>query len=653
MHVNPRSSAETERSQSAEPPVTRPRTLATEALSVEECDQLIDRLQQGPHEALMSEYLKKKMSKELPHSNNSPEIQKLVDEGKKAEWETILSKPHAVKIHYGKQAQRIREQYPDRFIGSRFVLTRKPIEEGCPIDPHDVQTFRVKGRWCLQGHLDPDLQEKAEQGMLKSPTLSQLGRMTLMQVISSMRWKLQLGDIKGAFLEAGPIESRFRPLYASQPAGGIPGLPSTAVIEVCGNIYGQNDAPSAWFREFTSFACESGWSQSKLDPCLFTLRDPKHEHQLIAVMGVHVDDTALGGDEKHPLFQASLKALKDRFPYRKWRVGEGEFCGSWYQQFPDSSIQMSMKAFAEKIRSINIPKGCKPDTPLNDQQIKVLRAVNGSLNWLASQSRPDLSVQTSFSQQAFPKPTISDYRVANQAIRRARLESDLGITFQPVDPKALTVVCHSDAAWANVGAHTQAGYIIGFTHSDLQQAHEVSWTPACWKSYRLSRAVNSTLAAESQAMSTATGSVEWILLLLSEILDGPLDVRACREVLRKRRPILVTDCKSLYDHLQSPSSPTSIDDRRTSIDIVIIRESVRLMYAHVRWVPTNRMLADAFTKDAGDPTDLLRACIKRSCYQISPEETVLEYQALERDRRVLRRANPNNSRSDADNKTLG
>ena len=173
-----RSSAETERSESVEPRVSRPRTLATEALSVEDCDLLLDVLPQGPHEALMSEYLKKKMFKELPHSNNPPEIQKLVDEGKKAEWETILSKPHAVKIHYGKQAQRIREQYPDRFIGSRFVLTRKPIEEGCPIDPHDIQTFRVKGRWCLQGHLDPDLQAKAEQGMLKSPTLSQLGRMT-------------------------------------------------------------------------------------------------------------------------------------------------------------------------------------------------------------------------------------------------------------------------------------------------------------------------------------------------------------------------------------------------------------------------------------------------------------------------------------------
>ena len=95
--------------------------------------------------------------------------------------------------------------------------------------------------------------------------------------------------------------------------------------------------------------------------------------------------------------------------------------------------------------------------------------------------------------------------------------------------------------------------------------------------------------------------------------------------------------RSLYDHLHSPSSPTSIEDRRTSIDVVIIRESVKQLQAFVRWVPTDRMLADGLTKDSGGPIDLLRACIKRSCYQISPEETVLEYQALERDRRLLDR----------------
>ena len=614
----------------SEPSSTRIRT--SEVLSVQECQEVWQLSQEQTHECMMAEYLRKKMQKEIPHSHNPPALQKKVDEGKRTEWETLLSKPNAIKIHYGRAAQQIRAKHADRFIGSRFVLTRKPLEEGAEIDPNDWNSFTVKGRWCLQGHLDPDLQAKAEEGLLKSPTLSQLGRMTLMQVISSHRWELQLGDIKGAFLEAKPLDSRFKPLYAHQPAGGIPGLHKDAVIEVLGNVYGQNDAPAAWFKEFNTFSQSIGWIQSKLDPCLYTLR---HENKLVGIMGVHVDDTALGGQGE--MFQQAVKKLRERFPYRKWRHKEGEFCGARYRQDESHAIEMEMSAFAEKIRPINVPKGSCPEDHLCPNQIKILRAVNGSLNWLSSQSRPDLAVQTSLSQQAFPHPKILDFRMANQAVRRARLEKNLGIQFKPISPEELRVVCHSDAAFANVGCHTQAGFVIGFTEAKLQLGHEASWTPAAWRSFRLNRAVSSTLGAESQSMSLATGTVEWLLLLLSEILDGPLDIRSCRDMLKVRQPILVTDCKSLYDHLLSPSSPTSIEDRRTSIDVVIIRESCKLMSAFVRWVPTDRMLADALTKDSGDATDLLRACMKRAAYQISPEETVLEYQALEKERRLQRK----------------
>ena len=150
------------------------------------------------------------------------------------------------------------------------------------------------------------------------------------------------------------------------------------MIEVVGNVYGQNDAPAAWFREFNNVVQSPGWTQSKLDPCLYTLR---HEGQL---MGDHVDDTALGGSGE--VFEQSIKQLRTRFPYRKWRVGEGEFCGAWYKQDSNHSISMNKLSFAEKIRPVTVPKNAPPDQLLSDQQIRVLRAVNGSLTWLSSQT---------------------------------------------------------------------------------------------------------------------------------------------------------------------------------------------------------------------------------------------------------------------------
>ena len=178
---------------------------------------------------------------------------------------------------------------------------------------------------------------------------------------------------------------------------------------------------------------------------------------------------------------------------------------------------------------------------------------------------------------------------------------------------------------------------LGFSHVALDEGETVSWTPAVWKSYKLPRAVGSTLAAEAQAMSHATGTVEWTPLLLAEALACTFEVREFAAKLNHIKTLVVTDCKSLYDHLISVSSPTAIEDRRTSIDVVIIRQSIQRTCASVRWTPTDRMLADSLTKDAGDPTDLLRACIRSGTYQISLEETLLEMQALEKQRRLAKK----------------
>ena len=129
------------------------------------------------------------------------------------------------------------------------------------------------------------------------------------------------------------------------------------------------------------------------------------------MLGVHVDDLALGG--VGPLFESSIAALRQRFPFRKWRVRSGEFCGAMYRQEDDGPIHMNMKTSAEKIRHANISKNLSPKSLLEPGQVKALHAINGSVNSLASQSPPDLSVQTSLSQQCFPNPKVKHLRQAN------------------------------------------------------------------------------------------------------------------------------------------------------------------------------------------------------------------------------------------------
>ena len=353
----------------------------------------------------------------------------------------------------------IQKHQANRIMGSRFVIVKKLeeelVENGKAADPNNLSHWRVKARWCLQGHLDPDLSKKASSGQLQSPTLSQMGRTVLFQLMATFRWRLQLGDVKGAFLEAGPLPRCYRPLYARLPAGGIPGIDEDCLIEVLDNVYGQNDAPAAWYKVFNEEVLRAGFERSKFDNCLYWM---KENGKLVGALGAHVDDTATGGSGSK--YTKALEYLRQRFPYRKWRMDAGEFCGAHYQQDPSSmSIKMSRKSFADALRPAHLPQNRKANrhAKLDAEEINVLRGINGSLNWLSTQGRPDRAAQTSISQQSFPEPTVHHLLEANNVIRRAKQFSDLDVTFESIPVDQLHLCFHSDAAWANIGARTQAG----------------------------------------------------------------------------------------------------------------------------------------------------------------------------------------------------
>ena len=149
--------------------------------------------------------------------------------------------------------------------------------------------------------------------------------------------------------------------------------------------------------------------------------------------------------------------------------------------------------------------------------MSALRAVNGALSWLSTQTRPDIAVQTSQSQQCFPRPTIFDLLQANQAVRRARQQSDLRIRVPFIPPNELTLCFWSDAAFANTDElKTQGGWMVGFTSNRMRQGADVPVHCFSWKSHRLPRVVASTMGGEAQAYSTAAGVCEWIALMTAE-----------------------------------------------------------------------------------------------------------------------------------------
>ena len=224
----------------------------------------------------------------------------------------------------------------------------------------------------------------------------------------SLEDALTVGDIKGAFLEADVRQKALsNPVYAELPPGGVPGVETGSLVQVLGNIYGANDAPHEWYCEFNRVALEAGFVRSKFDNCLYLCYG--EDTRLEGILGAHVDDTITGG--VGPCYEKAIERLRARFPFRKWRAGTWEFLGTIYEQNLETfEISFQQQEYAEHIAPIKISKdrAKKPWLPANAQEVSALRAVNGVLSWISTQSRPDLAVQTSMSQQCFPTPKVQD-----------------------------------------------------------------------------------------------------------------------------------------------------------------------------------------------------------------------------------------------------
>ena len=170
--------------------------------------------------------------------------------------------------------------------------------------------------------------------------------------------------------------------------------------------------------------------------------------------------------------------------------------------------------------------------------------------------------------------------------------------------QSMMLLLHVDAS-LNAGGlvGSQGGYICGVTEKSLLEGRDAPWSTMAWRSFKMSRTVPSSLGAEAQAMSVALGFVEWATLFLQELIHGPFDPQGARAVMQERPPVCVVDCKSLYDRLSAVGSPSTLQDKRSAVDVLIIRESVKKTGCVIRWAPTGLQLADGHAREAHDESE--------------------------------------------------
>ena len=356
-------------------------------------------------------------------------------------------------------------------------------------------------------------------------------------------------------------------------------------------LYGLADAPRGWYlrveEELTGLGCE----KSKLDPALFLYRVKGTIRGMVAVW---VDDFLLAGNVE--FYRKVPTVLKKVFVLGESERRDFTYVGWQIQQNKNGSIIVHQNNFLRSIEEMDkLPQNKYTKQEELDEELQSkYRGAVGAINWLATNTRPDVSFEVMALSCKFGKVTLQDFnRIAR--LQTKVKEQPLSLIYRRLgDPEQLTVVVYGDAAHASLhdGVSSVRGKLV------LLVGEDGKCSPLAWGSNKMTRVVRSPLAAETLAMADAVEEGFHCKTMIENIyglIQGSINMA------------VITDSQSLQKAMNSCSV---IKDRRCAIDLAALREGQDKGEFKVAWQAGADMLADSLTKP-GPSKENLRTTINQ------------------------------------------
>ena len=555
-----------------------------------------------------------------------------------------IVKSGALKVLSLEESEKVRQELKetgklDRILPSRMVRRYKPGDgPGLP--------RTRKSRFCIRGDKDPD----AIYLSRFAPTVTTSNLQILFQAAVNKGFRGVVGDLKSAFTHSLPLFRAGGKLYCKSCNGSMPGLQEGQLAEIVLGCYGLCDAPMHWRKTLVSFLTQTlGYKQSALDPCTFLLHGPKggskvchgvdaEEHVLHGMVAVEIDDLLMFGDSVH---EEKMKELQQKFTFGKIEPLDERgvnFNGRRLRQVGDT-IFVDMKAFVEeRLETVELGKErqkCKREK-LTDDEVSLVRKACGSLNWAGREGRPDAAAAASMFSCTMLEMTVEDVAELNRVILRIKETSEMSLQIQAIDEARLRWGVVTDASYANArGGKTQGGHLLLAFDQDMLSGKLAKCNLLHWKSGKLPRTVNSTLAAETQSLARGIGDLLWMIVMYAEVVDPSFDLRNWRRHVNKlgytaftknededemAGAVAVVDAKSLFDVLANETNGGS--DRRTALDVQMLREELAELHGKIRWIDHMHMPADCLTKKRGR-VDQLVSMLQTGLFGITAEAVTL------------------------------
>ena len=298
------------------------------------------------------------------------------------------------------------------------------------------------------------------------------------------------------------------------------------------------------------------------------------------------------------VFDRALQQLEIRYPFGSKRDTNFTFTGIQLTQDKQFNIFLSQRDYIFAIEAIPIERQRRKQEslPVTEGERQNLRGLIGSLQYAATNTRPDLSARLSFLQSKINCATIKDLLEANRLLGDAKTHADVSIKIASMPCDDIRIVAYSDASFATrEKLHSQKGGLFLATHKDIFDQKSAIASPLSWYSKKIDRVVASTLASETYALSSAVDTANWLRLMWEWIKNPSIPWRNPERVWMKAPPgIAVMDCKSLFDVISKNTTP-QCQEHRTLIEALVIKDHIQSGVTPY-WVHSAAQLSDALTK---------------------------------------------------------
>ena len=173
---------------------------------------------------------------------------------------------------------------------------------------------------------------------------------------------------------------------------------------------------------------------------------------------------------------------------------------------------MDQVRYLEKIIPVNISRNrrVEPDSPLTSAEVHELRRINGSLQFAAVHTRPDISAKVGYLQSCINRATMKNLVEASRVLHEAKTHK-VSIMVVPLKPENVMFCAFSDASFAtNQDNNSYQGMFIVVTDWRMLQNEKTVIAPVALASKL--RVVRSTLTAEVVSLCGSVDRLSWLRL---------------------------------------------------------------------------------------------------------------------------------------------